>query len=90
MVIRRDLLDRGVANNTGLGHVLHLFFVETKTTDGFASPMVGAESSKTGWGAEGERIRIAPGIDLASRGLTGACLAIARTLQENGAYLGDN
>lgn len=90
MVIRRDLLDRAVANGTGLGHVLHLFFVETNTSEGFTSPMVGTESSKYGWGAEGDRIRLDPRIDLAARGLSGACLAVARTLQENGAYLGDN
>jgi hypothetical protein len=90
MVIRRDVLDRAVANGTGLGHVLHMFFVETNTADGFLSPMVGAENGKYGWGAEGERLRIRPGIDLEARGLTGACLAVARTLQENGTYLGDN
>jgi hypothetical protein len=64
--------------------------VETKTSDGFIHPMVGDESNKDGWGAEGERIRIKPGINLAARGLSGACLAVARTMQENGAYLGDN
>jgi hypothetical protein len=90
MVIRRDALDRAVANNTGLGYVLHLFFVETSTADGFRSPMVGAESGKYGWGAEGERIRLKPSIDLEARGLTGAALAVARTLQQNGAYIGDN
>lgn len=90
MVIRRDLLDRAVAAGTGLGHVLHLFFVETNTADGAVNPMTGAESGNSGWGAEGERIRIRPDVDLAARGLTGAALAIARTLQENGAYIGDN
>jgi hypothetical protein len=90
MVIRRDVLDKAVANNTGLGHVLHLFLVETNTADGFRSPMVGAESDKYGWGAEGERIRLDPSIDLEARGLTGAALAVARTLQQNGAYIGDN
>ena len=90
MVIRRDLLDGAIAKDTGLGHVLHLFFVETSTADGFQSPMVGAESGKFGWGAEGERIRLKPSIDLKARGLTGAALAVARTLQQNGAYIGDN
>jgi hypothetical protein len=90
MVIRRDVLDQAVANGTGLGHVLHLYFVETLTSDGFMHPMVGTESKKSGWGIEGERIRISPSVNLAGRGLSGACLAIARTLQENGAYLGDN
>src|SRR4051794_39575186 len=72
MVIRRDALDRAVEQGTGLGHVLHLYFVETKTTDGFRSPMVGTEGNKFGWGAEGERIRISPSVDLAGRGLSGA------------------
>jgi hypothetical protein len=90
MVIRRDILDKAIANNTGLGYVLHMFFVETNTADGFKSPMVGAESGKSGWGAEGERIRLKPSIDLKARGLTGAALAVARTLQQNGAYIGDN
>jgi hypothetical protein len=90
MVIRRDILDKAIANNTGLGHVLHLFFVETSTAAGVQSPMVGAESGKYGWGAEGERIRLKPSIDLKARGLTGAALAVARTLQQNGAYIGDN
>jgi hypothetical protein len=90
MVIRRDLLDKAMASGTGLGHVLHLYFVETNSADGVASPMTGAEGGNSGWGAEGERIRIRPDIDLAARGLTGAALAIARTLQENGAYIGDN
>jgi hypothetical protein len=90
MVIRRDVLDRAVTNGTGLGHVLHLFFVETNEKDGVAHPMVGSESGEFGFGAEGERIRIRPDVNLAARGLTGACLAVARTFQENGAYLGDN
>jgi hypothetical protein len=90
MVIRRDVLDKAVANDTGLGHVLHLFFVETNTADGFRNPMVGRESGKHGWGAQGERIRLKPTVDLPARGLSGAALAVARTLQQNGAYLGDN
>jgi hypothetical protein len=90
MVIRRDQLDQAAASGTGLGHVLHLFFVETNTADGVVHPMTGAESGKAGWGAEGERIRIRPDVDLEARGLTGAALVIARTLQENGAYIGDN
>lgn len=90
MVIRRDVLDKAIASNTGLGHVLHLYFVETNTAHGVRSPMVGAESGKYGWGAEGERIKLKSSIDLKARGLTGAALAVARTLQQNGAYLGDN
>ena len=64
MVIRRDLVKHGVRHDTDLGHVLHLFLVETNTSDGFRSPMVGAEGDKFGWGAEGERIAIAPSVDL--------------------------
>jgi hypothetical protein len=90
MVVTREELDAAVAAGTGVGKVLHMFFVETKTADGFAHPMVDAENNKTGWGAEGERLRIKPGIDLAARGLTGAALAVARTLQQNGTYIGDN
>lgn len=90
MVIRRDVLDQAVADNTGLGHVLNLYFVETDSSAGFVHPMVGAEHHKSGFGAEGVRLRIAPSVNLEKRGLTGACLAVARTLKENGAYVGDN
>lgn len=90
MVIRRDLLDEAIAAGTGLGHVLNLFFVETLTTDGFCHPMIGAESENFGFGAQGERIRIRPDLDLTTRGLTNAALAVSRTLQQHGGYLGDN
>lgn len=90
MIVTREELDAAVAANTGVGHVLHLFFVETRSTDGFNQPMVGAEGGKYGWGAEGERLRIKPTVDLEARGLTGYALALARTLQQNGAYIGDN
>jgi hypothetical protein len=90
MVIRRDLVRHGVRHDTDLGHVLHLFLVETRTSDGFRSPMVGAEGDKFGWGAEGERIAIAPGVDLRRRGLSPEALVIARTLQNYGCYIGDN
>lgn len=90
MVIRRDVFDKALANGTGLGHVLHLFIAESNSADGFVHPMVGAESSKNGFGAEGERIRIKPSVDLATRGLSPFGLVIARTLQEHGAYIGDN
>lgn len=90
MTIRRDLLDAAIANDTGLGHVLHLFIAESRTADGFCPPMVGAEHNQNGWGAEGERLRIKPGVDLPGRGLTGAALAVARTLQQHGCYIGDN
>jgi hypothetical protein len=95
MAIRVDLLDRAIRNGTGLGHLLEVFWMETDSAAGAASPMVGAENGKAGYGAEGERLRIKPGIDLASRpGCSPTTnpvgLAIARTLQQNGAYLGDN
>ena len=90
MAIRPDLLKAGIAGGTGLGHVLHAFFVETLTSAGFLHPMVGTESGKVGWGAEGDRIAIRPTVDLRARGLTDAALVIARTLQTHGAYLGDN
>lgn len=90
MVIRKDLVDYGVAANTDLGHVLHMFLVETRTSDGYRHPMTGAEKNKFGFGAEGERIAIAPSVDLTKRGLSPEALVIARTLQNYGCYFGDN
>ena len=90
LVIRPDLLSYGMANGTGLGHVLQAFFVETRSADGFRHPMVGAENSKVGFGAEGERLAISPSVDLTKRGLSPAGLVLARTLQQHGMYLGDN
>jgi hypothetical protein len=90
MVIRSDLVDHGIANNNDLGHVLHLFLVETRASDGYRHPMVGCESGKLGFGAEGERIAIDPAVDLTKRGLSPAALVVARTLQRYGCYFGDN
>lgn len=90
MVIRADLVKYGIANNTDLGHVLHMFLVETRSSDGFRHPMVGCESGKNGFGAEGERIAIHPSVDLSARGLSPAGLVVARTLQNYGCYFGDN
>jgi len=90
MVIRDDLLRWGVAHDGDLGHVLHMFWEETDSSAGAVHPMVGAESGKHGFGAEGMRIRIKPGVDLAGRHCTAAGLVVARTLQRYGAYLGDN
>ncbi len=90
MVIRRDLMDTAIANGTGLGHVLHMFFVETSSKAGSRHPMVGDESGKFGWGAEGTRLAINPQIDLRTRGLSPAGLVVARTLKRHGCYLGDN
>ncbi len=90
MVIRRDLMNAAIANGTGLGHVLHCFFVETSGPAGFCHPMVGCEERQLGWGAEGTRIAIHPAVDLEKRGLSRAGLAVARTLKHHGCYLGDN
>lgn len=90
MVITREHVDAANAAGTGLGYVLHLFIAESNTEDGYRHPMTGAESGKYGFGAEGERIRIDPAVDLTTRGLSPFGLAIARTLQDHGAYIGDN
>lgn len=90
MVIRADLVRYGVDNDTDLGHVLHMFLAETNSADGFCHPMVGAESGKNGFGAEGERLAIDPAVDVTKRGLSPEGLVIARTLQNHGCYIGDN
>ena len=63
--------------------------VEIDSIAGFVSPMVGAESGKIGYGAEGQRIRVKESW-VPPAGCTGPALVIARTLQRYGAYLGDN
>ena len=90
MQVPAPWLQQAIDRGTGVGYPLHLFFVETNTTAGVVHPMTRAESSKVGFGAEGLRIRIDPAVNLATRGLTPGCLALARTLQESGGYLGDN
>jgi hypothetical protein len=95
MLIRPDVLDYAIHHNTGLGYTFEVFWMETNSAAGFTSPMVGAENGQFGVGAEGQRLRIKPGIDLAARpGCSPTTnpvgLAIARTLQQNGAYIGDN
>lgn len=91
MVIRAQRVRQAMADNTGLGHVLHMFFTETNAAAGFCHPMVGCEiNGKNGWGAEGVRIAIRPDVDLARRLLSRPAMVVARTLQEHGAYLGDN
>lgn len=90
MVIRRDLVEHAVTTGGDLGHVLHLFMVETSSADGFTHPMVGAESDKHGFGAEGERIALRPDLDVESLPLSPAAKVVARTLQRHGAYIGDN
>jgi hypothetical protein len=90
MVIRDDLIAAGIGNNGDLGHVLEMFWVQTDSAAGFVHPMTGAESGKSGFGAEGMRIRIRPAVNLESRNCTPAGKVVARTLQRYGAYLGDN
>ena len=95
MAIRLDLLDWAIRNDTGLGHVLQVSWPETDSAAGFVHPMVGAENERYGYGAQGERFRIKADIDLAARpGCSPTTnpvgLSIARTLQQHGAYLGDN
>jgi hypothetical protein len=90
MVIRKDLMDAAVANNGDLGHVLHLFLVETKTTEKFCHPMVGAESGKYGFGAEGLRFGIRPDLNVEALALSPYGKVLARTLQRYGCYSGDN
>jgi hypothetical protein len=90
MVIRRDLVKHGITNRTDLGHVLHMFLVETRTADGHTGPMINQEKGKHGFGAQGERIAIAPGVDLRKRDLSPAAMVIARTLKNYGCYFGDN
>jgi hypothetical protein len=90
MQVPRAELDKAIANGTGVGHVLHLFWVRTHQPHGYTHPMINDENEIGGWGGEGWRLRIKPTVNLVTRGLTGATLALARTLQENGAYIGDN
>ena len=90
MVIRKDQMDYAIENDTDLGHTLEMFFVETDSTAGHVSPMVGSESGKSGFGAEGVRIRVNPGVDLNARPCSPHGRVIARTLQNYGTYLGDN
>jgi len=89
MVIRRDLMDAAIAAGGGLGHVLHLFIVESDSSAGAVHPMVGAESGKNGFGAEGTRIVLRPDFPVESLS-TPEAKVLARTLIEHGMYIGDN
>lgn len=91
MVIRDDLLSYAETggNDGTLGHVLEMFWLETDSSAGFFSPMVGAEGGNSGFGAEGERIRVKPNWTPPST-CSAAGKVIAKTLQKYGAYLGDN
>jgi hypothetical protein len=91
MLIRADYFTRALNAGTGLGHVLEMFWPETDSAAGFRLPMTGAEGGQVGWGAEGQRVGIDPSVNLAARaGCTREALVVARTLQVNGAYIGDN
>lgn len=91
MLIRADRFTQALNAGTGLGYVLEMFWPETDSSAGFRLPMAGAESAQFGWGAEGQRVGIDPSINLAARaGCTKEALVVARTLQVNGAYIGDN
>jgi hypothetical protein len=90
MVIRKDRLDWAIANNSDLGYVLHIFWVETDASAGYVHPMTGYEGGKNGWGPEGIRIRVKASVNIEARNMTPAGKVIARTLQRHGAYLGDN
>jgi hypothetical protein len=90
MVVTKAQVDAAIAAHTDLGHVLEIFWPETDSTAGYLLPMVGAEGSKSGWGAEGQRIAIDPTVDLAARNCTPQALVLALTLQRHGAYIGDN
>ena len=85
-------LEAAKAAGTGLGRLMHIFFVETggNWNPCFVAPMVGCEQKHSGWGAEGTRIGIKPSVDLVARGITGEALVLARTLQDNGGIIGDN
>lgn len=90
LVIRPDFTRAAIDAGTGLGHVLQIFLMETDDAAGFCHPMVDFEGDNHGFGAEGERLRIKPSVNVASRGLSPFGLAIARTLQQHGMYIGDN
>ena len=57
----------------------HRLFVETDTDAGTVHPMTGNESEKYGWGAEGQRIAVGAGVDLATRPCTPEALVVSRT-----------
>jgi hypothetical protein len=90
MVVRKDAMDYALANHTDLGYVLEMFWAETDSSAGYKFPMTGAEGSKSGWGAEGQRIAISPSVDLSTRNCSPTAYVIALTLQRHGAYIGDN
>jgi hypothetical protein len=90
MVIRPDRMAWAIENGADLGHVLHLFIAESDSSAGHVYPMVGHESGKSGWGAQGQRLAVSADVDLTRRDCSPAALVLARTLQRHGAYVGDN
>lgn len=96
MFVRDFLLQHPAADGT-IGYSPEVFFVETNSSAGFQSPMIGAESGKVGCGgaahpticAEGQFVRINPA-KVFGPSCTGAALVLAKTLQIHGAYIGDN
>lgn len=90
LVIRRDMMDYAIAEQTDLGYGLHFFCAETRSSDGHCHPMTGHESSKNGFGAEGERMIIRPDINIEARTMSAAGKVLARTLQRYGMIIGDN
>lgn len=80
--------EAGVNSGT-LGHVIQLYAMHPNAAAGFVSPMVGAETQATGgYGAEGQRIALLPTWTPPPT-CTGAALAVAKTLQAYGAYIGN-
>lgn len=49
MAISQWRVDAASAAGTGIGHVLHMMFVETLTTDKFCHPMIGKEHNCFGY-----------------------------------------
>lgn len=91
MLIRHDLLAAALDGASGgtLGHVLEMFTMASDSSKGHVSPMVGSEGGKTGYGAEGQRIRVKESWT-PPPGANPVGVVIARTLQRYGAYIGDN
>lgn len=90
--IRHDQLRYAVDNNGDLGQRLEIFWWETQALSGVINPPMfdfESGSARNGWGAEGQLIGIDKGYD-ASLCTNAAAAAIVRTLQNYGAYIGDN
>jgi hypothetical protein len=66
-----------------------MFWKEPDSSAGALSPMVKAENGKTGKGAEGDRLQVSPSFDVEHSSCSDVAKVIVRTLQQNGAYIGD-